>query len=97
MSIADIAAQRHVKHQSMRLVVAQLEADHLVSRMPNPHDGRSQLITITDQGQTALAAARTERTLWIAKTLHSHFTPEERQSLRDSIVSLERLVEACGS
>ena len=61
MSVASLAAERKVKHQSMRLVVAQLEASGLVTRLPNPDDGRSQLVALSETGRAALAEAREAR------------------------------------
>lgn len=51
LSVAELAGLRNVRHQSMRLVISQLEGNVLVGRLPNPADGRSQLLSITAKGQ----------------------------------------------
>ena len=91
MSVADLAAERKVKHQSMRLVVAQLEASGLVARLPNPDDGRSQLVALSDKGRAALAEAREARRREIAALIDARLTDEERQVLRAAIGLIERL------
>jgi DNA-binding MarR family transcriptional regulator len=91
MSVADLAAERKVKHQSMRLVVAQLEASGLVARLPNPDDGRSQLVALSDEGRAALAEAREARRREIAALIDTRLTDEERQLLRTAIGLIERL------
>ncbi|CAI9403604.1 putative HTH-type transcriptional regulator [Pleomorphomonas sp. T1.2MG-36] len=91
MSVADLAGERKVKHQSMRLVVAQLEASGLVARLPNPDDGRSQLVTLSDKGRAALAEAREARRREIAALIDARLTDEERQVLRAAIGLIERL------
>ena len=91
MSVADLAAERKVKHQSMRLVVAQLEASGLVTRLPNPDDGRSQLVALSDKGRAVLAEAREARRREIAALIDARLTDEERQVLRAAIGLIERL------
>ena len=91
MSVADLAAERKVKHQSMRLVVAQLEASGLVARLPNPDDGRSQLVALSDKGRAVLAEAREARRREIAALIDARLTDEERQVLRAAIGLIERL------
>ena len=91
MSVADLAAERKVKHQSMRLVVAQLEASGLVARLPNPDDGRSQLVALSDKGRAALAEAREARRREVAALIDTRLTDEERQLLRTAIGLIERL------
>lgn len=93
-SVAVLAQIRNVKHQSMRLVVAQLEEDSLVMRLADPDDRRSQLVSITDKGRTALGAARAARADWIATTLQDRLTEEERETLRRSILVFEKLGDA---
>ncbi|TWF52058.1 MarR family winged helix-turn-helix transcriptional regulator [Neorhizobium alkalisoli] len=94
LSVAGMAQTRNVKHQSMRLVVAQLEGDGLVERLADPQDRRSQLVSITPKGKEALSSSRGARVDWIATALESELTEEERQVLRQSIGILAKLGEA---
>lgn len=91
MSVASLAAERKVKHQSMRLVVGQLEEDGLVTRLPNPGDGRSQLIALSETGRAALARSRVARRHQIASLIDARLSDADRQVLRAAIGLIERL------
>lgn len=87
-----MAAQRHVKHQSMRLVIAQLEQQALVSRAPDPTDARKQLFDMTPAGHAALAQSRLQRSDWLARQLKEKITAAELATLAKAIQLLEQLV-----
>lgn len=91
LSVAELADRRKVRHQSMRLVAGQLESDGLISKMPNPADGRSQLLSITESGQAELFRAREARTAQIAGLIEERLSDEERQTLQAAIRIIERL------
>lgn len=91
MSVAGLAAERKVKHQSMRLVVEHLEAAGLVKRLPNPDDGRSQLIALSDEGRAALARSRAARQQHIASLIEARLTDADRQVLRAAIEVIQKL------
>lgn len=91
MSVADLAVHRKVKHQSMRLVVAQLEAAGLVAKRPDPADGRSGLLSLTAQGQQALSQSRDARTSQIATLIEERLSHQERRTLEAAIAVIERL------
>lgn len=91
-SISAMAVHRHVKHQSMRLVVAQLEQHQLVSRGPDPNDARKQLIELTRQGRDALEISRHQRSDWLARQLEEKTTPAQLQTLEAAVRILEQLV-----
>lgn len=91
LSVAELAARRNVRHQSMRLVAASLEESRLVEKLPNPADGRSQLISITAEGQAELSRSREARTQRIAALIEERLSDQERQALRAAIRILDRL------
>lgn len=91
MSVARLAAERKVKHQSMRLVVEQLEESGLVTRLPNPADGRSHLIALSDEGRAALDRSRAARQQQIAALIDARLSEADRQVLRAAIELIERL------
>lgn len=91
MSTAALAEQRNVKHQSMRLVVAQLEEDGLIERRENPHDRRSQLVALTGPGRATLLADRQARAAWIANVLRDRLSAEERRTLENAVDILARI------
>lgn len=91
LSVAELADRRNVRHQSMRLVAGQLEAEGLISKTPNPADGRSQLLSITEKGNEKLSRAREARTLQIASLIEERLSGTDRQTLEAAIAVIERL------
>lgn len=90
-NVATLADRRGVTHQTMRLVVAGLEADGLVRQLADPTDRRSRLVSITSDGLLALSHARANRAAHIADAIHSLLSPEERKQLKNAIPILNRL------
>lgn len=91
LSVAELADRRNVRHQSMRLVAAQLETQGLVGKTPNPADGRSQHLTITGSGRAELSRARQARTAQIAGLIEERLSAEDRRVLEAAIRIIERL------
>lgn len=91
LTVAELAERRNVRHQSMRLVAGQLETEGLISKMPNPADGRSQLLSITDNGRAELSRAREARTSQIADLIEERLSEEHRRTLATAIRIVERL------
>jgi DNA-binding MarR family transcriptional regulator len=94
MTVAALARLRQVRHQSMRVVVAQLEAEAMVVRAPDAADARGQVVEVTEAGRTALASSRAARTNWIAAGLQKHATARERQAVATALAVLRRLAAA---
>lgn len=102
LSIARLAEQRGVKHQSMRLVVAQMEVEGLVDRAADPWDGRAQQVRLSVAGSSALKSSRCTRAAVIARMLQA-LSPRDRKTIDRSVLVLTQLIaaanaaEACGS
>jgi DNA-binding MarR family transcriptional regulator len=94
LSVAELAARRKVKHQSMRLVVMQLEAAGMLRKESNPSDRRSQLVGLTREGKASVLKGRKARSAWIETALRETFTAKEIACLVTSLEAMERLVEA---
>ena len=91
LSVAQLADRRNVRHQSMRLVVGQLETEKLIGKMPNPADRRSELLFLTEEGRTSLCRARQARTAKIAERIEERLSEEDRRALDAAIRIIERL------
>ncbi|MFZ6730874.1 MarR family winged helix-turn-helix transcriptional regulator [Undibacterium sp. Ji42W] len=91
VSIAAMAVNRGVKHQSMRLVIAKLEENKLITLTPDPKDGRSHLVTLTKEGRTENARARAARTVWLTEVLSSNMSASERTLLREALPILQKI------
>jgi DNA-binding MarR family transcriptional regulator len=91
--VSDLAAGERVRPQSMAATVAALGKAGLVSRTPDPHDGRRVLIDLTPAGRDALAADRRRREGWMAESIRRDLSPKERRTLVDATTLLARLAE----
>jgi DNA-binding MarR family transcriptional regulator len=92
-SVSDLAVAEHVRPQSMAQTVGDLEAERLVSRRPDPEDGRRALVELTAKGHETLAAERSRREGWLAEAIASDLTPEEQEVLMRAVPLLRRLAE----
>jgi DNA-binding MarR family transcriptional regulator len=93
-SIGALAAAERVRPQSMTQTIADMEADGLISRRPDPTDGRRTFVELTGQGLQALEADRRHREGWIANAIAEDFSAEEQRLLADALVLLERISES---
>jgi DNA-binding MarR family transcriptional regulator len=93
LSTADLAAAERVRPQSMGQTLSELEAQGLISRSPDPADGRRILIALTATGRDALTEDRARRTGWLSGVISANFTPEEQRLLESALPLLERLAD----
>jgi DNA-binding MarR family transcriptional regulator len=93
-SVSDLSAAERVRPQSMAQTVSDLEADRLVTRRPDPSDGRRAMVELTVEGRTALEADRRRREGWLAREIAERLTSHEQHVLREAVEILRRLVES---
>ena len=93
MGVSDLAAAERVRPQSMAQTVADLEAAGMVTRRPDPADGRRALVELTAEGLATLQADRRDRESWLARQIAEDLGPEDRATLRRSVELLRRLAE----
>jgi DNA-binding MarR family transcriptional regulator len=89
-----LASAERVRQQSMSQTVTELAAAGLVSRTPDPTDGRRILIGLTDQGRTTLADDRARRDGWLASAIEADLTLEEQEILARAVAILRRIVQS---
>jgi DNA-binding MarR family transcriptional regulator len=77
----------------MGQTVAELETQGLIARRPDPADGRSALLELTDAGRTELHEDRGRREGWLAEAIEQNFSDEERETLDEAVRLLGRLAE----
>ena len=70
-----------------------LEDRGLIARLPNPGDGRSQLLELTDEGR-AIHAEVMPLALATERELLSRFAPDEQALLRTMLAALQARAEA---
>ena len=93
-STSDLAAAERMRPQSMAQTVRDLEAAGLVSRRPDPDDGRRALVELTALGRERLRAARAQRESRLSEILERDLTPAERETLRGAVALLRRIADA---
>jgi DNA-binding MarR family transcriptional regulator len=86
-----LAAAERMRPQSMAQTVAELEADGLVARTPDPADRRRILIDLTERGRAVLAEERSRREGWLAEAIAAELTAEEQDLLVRAVPLLGRL------
>jgi len=93
-SISDLAAADHMRPQSMAQTVRDLEEADLVSRRPDPADGRRQLVELTTAGLETLLATRARREDWLTQALDRELDADQRDLLRQAVALLNRVAGA---
>jgi DNA-binding MarR family transcriptional regulator len=78
----------------MAQIVGELEADGLISRRPDPADGRRALLELTDQGRQVLELERRERAGWLTRAIADGLSERERQVLAEAVPLLTRLADS---
>jgi DNA-binding MarR family transcriptional regulator len=93
-SVSDLAAAQRMRPQSMAQNVRELQDAGLVTRRPDPHDGRRAFVELTPAGTERILASRAAREDWLAQTLTGALDAGERERLLDALTLLDRLARA---
>lgn len=92
MTPSELAAKERIQRPTATRLIARLEDDGLVARTPDPMDGRSSLIAITDTGHALLEDVRTRKDAWVAQRLRG-LPAEDRATLARAAEILEGMLE----
>jgi DNA-binding MarR family transcriptional regulator len=93
-TVSELATAERVRPQSMAQTVSELEAEGLVTRRPDPGDGRRALVELTEQGVAVLQADRRQREGWLAQAIAEGFTRQEQDVLDEAVALMRRLADA---
>jgi len=93
-STSDLAAAERMRPQSMAQTVRDLESAGLVSRRPDPDDGRRALVELTPAGLERMLTTRARREGWLAELFEHEFTAAERETLRAALPLLRRIADS---
>jgi DNA-binding MarR family transcriptional regulator len=93
-STSDLATAERVRPQSMAQTVGELEEEDLISRRPDPEDGRRALLELTAKGRETLEADRRQRVGWLIQAITEELTEEEQAALGEAVALLARLAES---
>ncbi len=88
----DLAQREFVSAPTMTRTLRDLEKLGLVTREPDASDGRSILVSVTEQGEHEVLRARSTRAELLADLLE-RLQPDQVARLRDALPALEQLAE----
>ena len=91
-NIGDLAADERVRPPSMTRLVRDMERDSLLTRTPDPADGRGVLIELTPSAAALFDAVRAEKIALVADFLETLGGPA-RASIRVAFAALDDLAE----
>ena len=91
-NICDLAADERVRPPSMTRLVRDMERDSLLTRTPDPADGRGVLIELTPSAAALFDAVRAEKIALVADFLETLGGPA-RASIRVAFAALDDLAE----
>jgi DNA-binding MarR family transcriptional regulator len=89
-----LAAAEYMKPQSMAQTLAILEKNGLVTRSPDPTDGRRVLFSATPQGREEAEHWLQAREAWLTDAIETDLTDGERSGLKALVEILERLTDS---
>ncbi len=90
-SVGALARAEQVRLPTMSRLVAGLERDGLVTRVPDPRDGRSAIVHPTGDGRSALRRGRERRITALAGRLDA-LTAGDRAVIDHAAALIERLI-----
>jgi DNA-binding MarR family transcriptional regulator len=89
---SELAERERVKRPTTTRILANLERLGLVTRTPDPEDGRASLVAATASGRALLRRLRTRKTAYLARRLRD-LDPDEVETLERAAAILERLLD----
>lgn len=88
----DLATREGVAAPTLSRILATLDELGLIERAPDPEDGRSVLVSVTQAGQDELAELRARRTDVLLERM-ARLDPAERTALLAAVEAMEALAE----
>lgn len=89
---SSLARLEGMRPQSLRTVIAALEAAGFVTSTPDPADGRQALISLTDACRRWVQQGRAARQDWLTRTIQARLSPQEQNQLTAAVELLKRVV-----
>lgn len=90
--LTDLAEAAQVTKQTASLLVAALEREGIVERVPDPEDGRARLIRFTERGRAAAREAM-QVVMGVEREWTEHLGPELAGQLREALMKLREVTD----
>lgn len=91
--VSDLARAEGLRHQTMRITVAALEAAGHVEGHPDPNDGRQTIISLTDAFRQWITEGRAARQDWLARRIAEKLSPNDQRTLGIAVEMLKRAID----
>jgi DNA-binding MarR family transcriptional regulator len=92
-TVTTLARAEGIRPQSMGANVTVLEAEGLVSRAPDPSDGRQSILSLTPAADELIKRYRAARTDWLFRAITTKLTAQEQSELASSLELMKRLID----
>lgn len=89
-----LARAEGIRPQSMGSIVAALEIAGLVTRSPDPNDGRKTILNITDKAREQYRTGRLAREDWLTHAMTASLTLDEIEQIAATTELLRRLARS---
>jgi DNA-binding MarR family transcriptional regulator len=93
MTPSELAARERIQRPTVTRLLDRLAAAGLVTRTPDPADGRSSLVAATPAGRELIEAMRTRKTAYLARRLET-LDADERATLERAAQILEKVLDS---
>ena len=90
--LTELADRAQVTKQTASLLVAALEREGLVERVPDPSDGRARLIRMSARGREAAGQAM-QVVIGVEQEWAEHLGPELAGQLREGLLKLREITD----
>jgi DNA-binding MarR family transcriptional regulator len=91
MTPSELASRERIQRPTATRLLARLEDAGLVERTPDPHDGRSSLVSATPAARELMDELRLRKTAYLARRLEG-LSEEDRAVLERAADVLERML-----
>ncbi len=91
MRLTDLVATEQIKQPALTSLITKLVETGLVSRRPDPSDGRATLLSVTSAGEMVVRSRHADRVAMLAR-LTDRLEDRDRSVLADAQEVLSRLV-----
>lgn len=89
----ELAKLTHIKNQSMSQILAKLEAQEIIERIPSEEDRRKVNIRITKTGKKMVLHRKSIKDEWLKLQIEHKLNTREQKQLEDVIPILQKIVE----
>ena len=92
LRITDLCAVERISQPGMTGLVSRMETAGLVTRRPDPSDGRATLVSVTEAGASFLSRMHSARSEAIAAQVE-RLSPDHRRALAGAADAMQALVD----